>query len=72
MMTVGCVVINLQEKLLLLFTSEFSARICLCLPFSKEFIKGKLISVGFMVLVMKVCGVMVTCRSLQHQLSSVE
>lgn len=49
MMTVGCVVINLQEKLLLLFTSEFSARICLCLPFSKEFIKGKLISVGFMV-----------------------
>ena len=30
------------------------------------------ISVGSMVLVMKVYGVMVTCRSLQHQLSSVE
>lgn len=50
MMTIGCVVINLEEKLLfLLFTKEFRARICLSLPFSKEFGKGKLISVGFMI-----------------------
>lgn len=49
MMTIGCVVINLEEKLLfLLFTKEFRARICLSLPFSKEFGKG-LISVGFMI-----------------------
>lgn len=50
MMTVGHVVINLEEKLLLLlFTNEFRARIHLSLLFSDEFGKGKLISVGFMI-----------------------